>query len=213
MSSFQRIFLKMIVFLTPKSSFVQCSTSYVQLFPKKCDSLKIFIWFPDECVWCFISVRLHPPPNASTCAEQTLRHCFQKQVLHVCYWSPSVVCASSILVSSLSLCGGWGADMWFPGQRWMYHSRVLSDLLWTRVHYIELTSRWLWKGMLYVLHDAPAGVVESASRRFPVRWILLVKSLQQEGSVVTFRFKTSAVKQCVWVCVKTATCPWYDLFW
>lgn len=137
-----------------------CSTwpPHTQLSPFKktffgTRCFKILMWFPDECVWCFISVRLlarivplhrTPPPVLN---KLTIHHCFQKEILHVCYWSPSVVRAFSILVSSL-FPPRRETDMWFPGQRWMYHSRVLSDLLWTGVHYTELTSRSLWKGML-----------------------------------------------------------------
>lgn len=106
-----------IIFLTLESKFVQYTTSYKQLSPVKMTffgmkCFKILMWLPDECVWCFIFVRrlvcivaLHrtPPPVLN---KLTIHHCFQKEILHVCYWSPSVVRAFSILVSSLFPCGG-----------------------------------------------------------------------------------------------------------
>lgn len=79
------------IFLTLESKFVQYTTSYMQLFPFKITfffnwnatiSTSGFLMF-DAFSLC--SSASSPPPVLNK------HHCFQ--ILHVCYWSPSVVCA------------------------------------------------------------------------------------------------------------------------
>lgn len=127
----------------------------------------------------FLSARLHRPSTSDTitCADQT--HCFPKEILHVCYLSPSVVC--------VCVCGFF----------FCFVSRVLSDLLWTGVDYAELTSRSLWTGMLVVRWSVLQDVIQQGGSNllfFPVR--LIVKT-QKMPTLWVSDLKTSAVKQNV----------------
>lgn len=83
---------------------------------------------------CFVSVCLSAsPPSTNKATAQTL---------HVCYRSPSFlyvcVCASEragvcVLFFRVGVFAAplrRDTDACFPGQGWMYHSAVLSDLLW-----------------------------------------------------------------------------------
>lgn len=135
---------------------------YMQLFPLffglKCNSLKI--WFPD--VWRFTSVR---------------------PLVHL-RWTISLFPACLLLKSFCCVCAffhfgvfavppRWGnRNMWFPGQRWMYHSRASSDSSWTGVHYTELTFvKGHASGEMTVCTTrcSPAAVVKSALGRFTGR--------------------------------------------
>lgn len=134
-------------------------------------------------VWCFFSVYLYQ--HVHLCWTRSLfpkrKSCmFVIEVLLLC------VLFFHFGVFAVPLRGE--TDMWFTGQRWMYHSRVLSDLLWTGVHYNELTSRSLWKGMplvrwLYVLQEVMQQRWSNLGLgRFPVRLINTIKSLKHEGN-------------------------------
>lgn len=131
--SFTIFNVKNTYFLLWKANFVAYATSNMQPFPLAITLFWSRIWIcsPDECLMLFCP---------SSCSSSTsIVTVSKKKVLHVCYWSPSVVCARSlsILVSSLFLLRRGGTVTWFPGgQRWMYHSRVSSDLLWTVVFVI-----------------------------------------------------------------------------
>lgn len=56
-----------------------------------------------------------------------------KSYFSLCVWVRVCVCACACSVSPcrrLHCSPATGTDVCFPGQRWMYHSAVLSDLLW-----------------------------------------------------------------------------------
>lgn len=133
----------------------------------------------------------------------------------VCMCACECVCSlfSSLLVSSLFLCGRKHPPPPphpTPGQRWMYHSRALSDLLWTGVHYTELTSSWLWKGMPLVevtvcsTSCCVAGVVKSALMGGFSLLILFNHNCKVTEAATRWLsdLKTSALRRYVEVCVK-----------
>lgn len=131
--------------LTLKNPFVQLTTFYMQLIPFQggvlWKQMQPFLVSPWVCLmlYCHLLVRIVPlsSPNTSTCCwtnpqRITVSCMFVTEVLLLCVLFPSwcLRCSSA---------GGGIKTRDSRGQRWMYHSRVLSDLLWTGVHYTELT--------------------------------------------------------------------------
>lgn len=144
-----------------------CSCFLSRFFGMKCNSSDVNLvpWW--VCLMLYLCLLV--------CTFPSTEH------LRLC-WTSSLYKPCMFVTEVLLLCVCWffffhvgvfavpprgGTDMWFPGQRWMYHSGVLSDLSWTGVHDTESTSRSLCKGVpvvrwLYVLRKLPAGVVRSA---------------------------------------------------
>ncbi len=208
-----------VIFLALESKFVQYMTSYMQLSPFKMTffgmrCFKILMWFPDEYVWWFISVRLLVRIVPSTehlhlCWANSLYITVSKKRNPACLLLKSFCCACFFHFGVFAVPLWRETDMWFPGQRWMYHSRVLSGLLWTGVHYTELTSRSLWKGMLvvswlYVLQDViQQGWSNLLLGRSPGRLVIMVKSLKQEWNCrwCDFQIWKPLLSNNTWRCV------------